>query len=250
MELEPLSMILVATAAFATAVFHSVSGFAGALLLAICLAPIFGVKETVPITAAAMVVSNCTRVWVFRRAVEWRAFLSIFATATPFIILSAIIYISLPVPVVALLLGCFLVITGPLKRFFSGRNFKVGHKGLAASAVPYGLLSGSTFGAGMMLAPFLMGFGLAGEQLVATVAAIGFGLNMTKTVVFGASPLMTAPLLLQGLAIGLFTIPGAYVGRWIVRNTPLRVHSAFMEAFIVCGGLFFLYEASKGFGWL
>jgi uncharacterized membrane protein YfcA len=99
----------------------------------------------------------------------------------------------------------------------------------------------------MLLAPFLMGAGLAGEYLVGTVAAIGFGLNLTKSLVFGFSPLLDGGLLFKGVVIGLCTIPGAYVGRWIVRNTPLRIHSLFMEGFILCGAAYFLWVAAQRF---
>ena len=132
----------------------------------------------------------------------------------------------------------------------SRKELSVGPRGLAIAAIPYGLVSGSTFGAGLMLAPFLLGAGLAGEQLVATVAALGFGLNLTKAVVFGFSPLLDQPLLIKGIVIGLFTIPGTYAGRWIVRRTPIRIHTRFMEIFILCGAIYFLREAARGFGWL
>lgn len=250
LELDALSMVLIVLAAFGTAVFHSVGGFAGGLLLAICLAPILGVKETVPVTATAMIISNSNRMWAFRHSVDWRAFASVFGAAVPFIILSAIVYISLPVRVVALVLGSFLILAIPLRRHMSRREFRVGPRGLALVAVPYGLISGSTFGAGLMLAPFLLGAGLVGEHLVATVAALGFGLNLIKAAVFGYSPLLDQPLLIKGIVIGLFTIPGAYAGRWIVRRTSIRVHTHFMEVFILCGAIYFLWEAMRGFGWL
>ncbi len=250
LELDVLSMVLIVLAAFGTAVFHAVGGFAGGLLLAICLAPILGVKETVPVTATAMIISNSNRVWAFRHSVDWRAFASVFGTALPFIILSAIVYVALPVSIVALLLGAFLVATVPLRRYMSKHDFRVGHRGLAAAAVPYGLISGTTFGAGMMLAPFLLGAGLAGEQLVGTVSAIGFGLNLVKSSVFGVSPLLDLSLFIKGVVIGLFTIPGTYVGRWIVRATPIRVHTLYMEVFILCGAAYFLFEAASAFGWL
>jgi len=246
---ELLTIFLIILAAFGTAVFHSVGGFGGGLLLAICLAPLVGVKETVPVTAAAMIVSNMTRVWVFRHSVNWRVFAVVLGTALPFMILSAVIYISLPVSAVALLLGVFLILSIPLRRAMDRRNFKVGSKGLAMASVPYGFIAGSTFGAGMMLAPFLMGAGLAGEYLIGTVASLGFGLNLTKAVVFGFSPLLTGSLFIKGLVIGLCTIPGAFVGRWIVRSTPLRIHSLFMEGFIVCGAVYFLWVATEQFGW-
>jgi uncharacterized membrane protein YfcA len=250
LELDALSMALIVLAAFGTAAFHSVGGFAGGLLLAICLAPILGVKETVPVAATAMIISNSNRVWAFRHSVDWPVFRSIFLAAVPFIVLSAVVYITLPVSVVALFLGTFLIITVPLRRHMSTKEFKVGPRGLAIAAVPYGLISGSTFGAGLMLAPFLLGAGLAGEHLVGTVAALGFGLNLIKSVVFGFSPLLDQPLLIKGIVIGLCTVPGAYAGRWIVRRTPIRVHMRFMEIFILCGAVYFLWQAALGFGWL
>lgn len=250
MQLDLVSMVLVVLAAFGTAVFHSVSGFAGALLLAIAVAPIIGVKETVPVVATAMVISNSARIWAFRRTVNWRIWASIFFSALPFIVLSAIIYIRLGEAVVAVILGIFLVLMVPIRRAMKRLDVKVGYRGLAAVAVPYGLLSGSTFGAGMMLAPFLLGAGLAGEYLVGTVAALGWGLNLTKSIVFGFSPLLDRPLLLQGTLIGLCTIPGAYAGRWIVRSTSIRVHTLFMEMVILGGAAYFLWKAAQGFGLL
>ena len=81
-----------------------------------------------------------------------------------------------------------------------------------------------------MLAPFLVGAGLAGEMMIGT-SYVGFSLNVTKTIVFGISPLLTNELMVTGVLIGLCTMP-SYVGRWLVRNS-VRVHSQFMEVFIV-----------------
>lgn len=84
--------------------------------------------------------------------------------------------------------------------------------------------------------------------LVATVAALGFGLNLTKSVVFGLSPPLTPSLMLKGVLIGLYTIPGAYAGRWIVRNTPIRIHTLFLEFLILYGPGYFLPKAAEGLG--
>lgn len=242
----PEILALIALSAFGSALVHSTGGFAGALLLAICLAPILGVKETVPVTATAMIVSNTARIWVFRRAVDWRAFACIFGAALPGIVVGALVYIRLPVAYVALVLGLFLIAMVPLRRHLAKKEFHVSPRGLAAAGVPYGFLSGTTFGAGVMLAPFLLGAGVLGEQLVGTVAALGFGLNVTKSLVFGLSPLLTQSLAIKGVLIGLCTIPGAYAGRWIIRNTPIRIHTVYVEAFILCGAAYFLWQAATG----
>lgn len=249
-SLDLTTIVLVAAIAYASAVFHSVGGFAGALLLTIGLAPVIGIKETIPVTAVAMIISNATRCWVFRHGIPWPAFFAIFTAALPGIVLGAVLYISLPVAYVALILGVFLSITVPLRHWFKRRDFKVGLNGLRAVAVPYGFVSGTVMGAGMMLGPFLLGAGIVGEQLIALIAALGLGLNLTKTIVFGVSPLLDTALFIKGLAIGVFTIPGAYTGRWIVTRTPVRIHTTFMEVFILCGAVYFLWSAATGFGWL
>ena len=242
-EIDFLFAFLVGAAAFSSAVFHSFSGFAGGLVLAVMLAPLLGIKETVPVVATALIISNVARIWAFRKSVAIKHYLAVFLAALPFIVLSAYVYVSLPVGVVALVLGLFLLISIPLNRILKKKEVKVGYRGLALAGVPYGIVSGSTFGAAVILAPFLIGAGLAGETMIGTIAMLGFSLNVTKTIVFGMSPLLTAELLTMGILVGLCTMPGAYVGRWLVRNTSVRVHAQFMEVFITCGGCLFLYEA-------
>lgn len=193
--------------------------------------------------ATALIISNVARIWAFRKSVAIKEYLAVFTAALPFIVLSAYVYVSLPVGVVALVLGIFLLASIPLNRTLKKKEVKVGLKGLALAGIPYGIVSGSTFGAAVMLAPFLIGAGLAGETMIGTIAILGFSLNVTKTVVFGMSPLLTSELLTMGILVGLCTMPGAYIGRWLVRNTSVRVHAQFMEIFIACGGVLFLYEA-------
>ena len=53
-EFTFLAFFLAALAALFSSIFQSISGFAGALMLAVLVAPIFGVKESVPLTACAM----------------------------------------------------------------------------------------------------------------------------------------------------------------------------------------------------
>ncbi len=242
-EFDFIFVLLVALAAFGSAVFHSFSGFAGGLVLAVLLAPLLGIKETVPVVATALIISNVARIWAFRKSIAIREYLAVFLAALPFIVISAYVYVSLPVGAVALVLGLFLLASIPLNRTFKKREIKVGMRGLMLAGVPYGIVSGSTFGAAVILAPFLIGAGLAGEMLIGTVALLGFSLNVTKTIVFGLSPLLTNELALTGILVGLCTMPGAYAGRWLVRNTSMRVHEKFMEVFIGCGGVLFLYEA-------
>lgn len=241
--IEPLVLLYMGAAAFLTAILHSVGGFAGALMMAIAITPAVGVKPSVPIVAVAMIVSHGSRAWLLREAVDWPAFRTVFFVALPFILAGVVFYIELSETAVALFLGAMLMITVPLRRILQGRNIRVPRAGLAAVAVPYGFLSGASFGVGLMLGPFLLGAGVMGEALVATVAVNGFLLNLIKTIAFGISPLLTYEFMLIGIGLGLCTIPGHRVGRIILRRTPIRVHTLFLEAFMLLGAIYFLTKS-------
>lgn len=238
--IEPSILLYMGTAAFLTAILHSVGGFAGALMMAIAIAPAIGVKLTVPIVAVAMIVSHGSRAWLLRKAVDWQALRTIFFVAFPFILAGVIFYVEISEKAVGVFLGSMLLITVPLRRLLQGRSIQVPRVGLAAIAVPYGFLSGASFGVGLMLGPFLLGAGVAGETLVATVAVNGFLLNVIKTVAFGISPLLTRDSMLIGIGLGLCTIPGHHVGRMILQRTPIRIHTLFLEAFMLLGAVYFL----------
>ncbi|MEL6316622.1 MAG: sulfite exporter TauE/SafE family protein [Pseudomonadota bacterium] len=244
--LDPPTLLYLGAAALVTAALHSVGGFAGALLMAIAIAPVIGVKATVPIVAAAMIVSHASRAWMFRNAVDWPTFRLIFLPALPFIIAGVIFYVDLPETGVALFLGVMLLISLSLRRVLAGREIAVPRSALAGVAMPYGFLSGASFGVAMMLGPFLLGAGLAGETLIATVAVNGFLLNVIKTAAFGMSPLLTLDYALIGAAMGLCTIPGHHLGRWVLKRTPIRIHTLFLEAFIALGAVYFLYKGIAG----
>jgi len=182
-QLDGLTLVLVALAAFSTALFHSVAGFAGALLLSVCLAPLIGIREVVPVVAFAMIISNINRIFLFREAIDWKAYRAIMMTGLPGIIVGAVVYLYLPVKAIAVVMGCFLLISIPLRRVFKKRNYKVGYRGLSVVGIVYGVISGTVFGGGMILGPFFLGAGIVGQSLVGVVAALGLTLNITKSIV-------------------------------------------------------------------
>jgi len=241
-QLDLITLSLVAFAAFATALFHSVAGFAGALLLSVCLAPLIGVRAVVPVVALAMVISNSNRILLFRQQIDWAAYRAIMITGLPGIVAGAVLYLYLPVKAIALVMGCFLLLSIPLRRVFKKKNYSVGYRGLSAVGIIYGVISGTVFGGGMILGPFLLGANIVGQGLVGIVAAMGLTVNITKTLVFGVGNLLDRELISLGVVVGICTIPGGLLGKWIVRNTSIEVHTLVVEALMFAGGCYFLYQ--------
>lgn len=86
------------------------------------------------------------------------------------------------------------------------------------------------------------GAGILGQGLVGLVAALGLTLNVTKTVVFGAGDLLDFRMISLGLVVGICTIPGGLLGKLIVRNSKVRVHTLVVETLMFADGCYFLYQ--------
>lgn len=238
-----VELLLALVAAFSTSILHTVSGFAGGLVLGILIAPIVGVEAIVPLMAVALMISATTRLWAFRRAVNWRIYRQVMVTGLPCIAIGAVIYGYLPARAISGLLGVFLIFSVLARRSLERRKVRVGPAGFMSMGVVFGLLSGSTIGAGMVLIPLYLGAGLVGESLIAMIASVGFTMNVTKTLVFASSAVLDWETLLLGVMIGICTIPGTYSGYWIIRKTPVRVHTMLVEALVILGGAYFIYLA-------
>ncbi|MDE0347033.1 MAG: hypothetical protein OXI66_14835 [Boseongicola sp.] len=201
---------------------------------------------TLPSAAPAMMISQALRARLFRKAADWGAFRMLTCFGLPFIALGVLFHVELPIQAVALFLGAFLFVMMPLNRCLAGKSIAVPSKPIAASTVPYRFILGTSFGAGMILVTLVLKAGITGESLLATVAVGVVMLNVTKTVAFGLSPLLTAELAALGVALGLCTFPGHAVGRWIVRRNSIRVHTLVLETFVGIGAVYMLWKGMLG----
>lgn len=247
-DLSTGALAYLAACAFLSATFHSVSGYAGGLILAICIAPVIGVKAVVPVLAMSLLISHTSRAWAFRKGFQWPIYRDVMITGLPGIVIGAAVYSVLPTAWVAVVLGLFLLAAAPLRRLMQRMDVQVGRKSLMAAGVPFGVLSGAAIGAGMILAPFFLAAGLAGEALLGTMSVVAFTVNVVKTSVFSGFSVLDANLAILGAAIGACAVPGNLLGRWIVRNTPIRVHILLVEAVVAAGGFYFLWVAAGAFG--
>lgn len=248
-DLQPSTLLYLALGAYLSAVFHSVAVFGGGLILSIVLAPVIGIKAVVPVIAVSLLISHTSRVWAFRRGFTWTVYRDLMTTAFPGLIVGAVIYSYLPASGIAFLMGVFLIWMIPMRRLMKRRNVSVGKRSIMGIGVPFGILGGSTVGAGLILAPFMLAVGLAGEALMGTMAAVALTVNATKAAVFGGFSVLDPGLAVAGLMVGLCTVPGNLTGRWIVRRTAIRVHILVVESVILVGGCYFIFAAGEGWGW-
>ncbi|MBI2255526.1 MAG: sulfite exporter TauE/SafE family protein [Proteobacteria bacterium] len=240
-QLPILELAIVAVSAFAAGICSGMTGFGGGLLLPPILAPLLGVQNVMPVLSVAMLMTNCHRFWLYHRYLDKRLTLIVLAAMIPAVVLGTMIYLSLPHDAIALVLGGFLLLSIPLGRMLAAREIRLRPVGLAGFGAAFGVIAGTTSGSGVLIVPVLLGAGLAGTAFLATDAAISIAVNLTRAGMFGHAGDLQLDILSAALMIGLCTVPGNYVARWILRRTSLRLHSRIMECVVFIGGVTLLW---------
>ncbi len=244
--LEPATIAAGVVVCFFAAMLGGVAGMGAGMIVTLFITPIIGAKAVVPVISVLMLINNASRVWFYRDALEPSRIALIAGVAVPFSALGALVYVRLDGEVVQLLLGVILIASVPLRRWMSGRSVAPSTGQVVVVSGVFGFLSSIVVGAGMLVIPILMGFGLAGPALLATDAAIAVLVNVFKVIFFGALDALPLQMFLLALAMGLCTVPGTWAGAWLVRRTPIRIHTLLIEGLIVVGGFALIWGAADG----
>lgn len=239
-------LVLVGTVAFAASILGGLSGYGTGLVLPIFLAPVVGIANVIPVMAVGMALNNASRVVAFRQAIEWRHVRNILLLGLPACAAGAYGYTLLAGRTVALLIGVFLIVSVPMRRWFAHANQRIGTRVERAAGAVFGFINGGMTGTGTVLIAILMAAGVQGATLIATDAIISFTMGVAKVALFGTFDRLDGELMLAGLLIGACTIPGAFVARWLLARIPTRIHTAFMEGIVLVGGAGFLWRALRG----
>ncbi len=244
-DFGPLEIVAIAVVALVTSAIHGATGVAGGFLLSAAIAPIIGVKPIVPVISVALLISHSARALLNMRDFDRSAYFAIALPAVPCIIAGALIYGRLEATAIAVLLGCVILSSIPIRRWAKAREISAGKPTLHAAGAVYGGLSGTSIGPGMLLIPFMLGYGLRKEAFVATLAVIALTTNVTRVSVFGGMELLDARYLLLGVLIGLVTIPGNWIGRSFLRRMTNDGHGTLVDILTVIGALNFFWLAYR-----
>ena len=227
--------------AFITACISGVTGVAGGLLPAIFLTPIVGITTIMPVLGVMLTIGSFSRSWVNRVDFHSEVFFRITLPALPMVVVGGLTYAQLEANAIALLLGSVVLMSIPLRRWAKSKSVKTSPLTLSCIGGVFGFLAGSAVGPGMLLIPFMLGYGLSRTSFVATMAVIATLTNATRVVTYGSVGLMTQEIILVGLLAGAATLPGNIIGRRFLRGMNNNSHSILVDIMTVIGGINFIW---------
>src|SRR3954451_1954161 len=244
-DLSITELLLIAGMAIFASLIGGVAGYGTGALMPLVLVPIVGAEPVVPIIAISALFTNTSRATVFRHLIDWRRAAIIIAAALGTTALGAWGYTMLTGRGAMLVIGSMLTLSVPLRRLSRKHGLTLSDGGLAGASVAWGFLVGGTSGAGIILLSMLMAVGLEGAAVIATDAAISVMVGIVKIGVFGVFGAVTPKVVAVALLIGVVAFPGAFLAKAIVDRLPVHVHTAILDAVVICGGLLMVVGAFR-----
>jgi uncharacterized membrane protein YfcA len=235
--LELWQIALIAGAALFTQTIGGIAGYGTGMLMPLVLVPLIGAEAIVPVISLSALITNPTRVIIFREHLDWRKALTIAAIAAPATVVGAWCYTLLSGRGASLVIGTWLVLMVPLRRYLARRRFKLKGVGVGVGGAVFGFLNGGTTGTGVLLIAMLLAMGLSGLQVIATDALASALVGIAKTGVFVYAGALPAKLWLVAGLIGAMATPGTLIARWLAGRMPVKLHEVIIEGTIIVGGL-------------
>jgi uncharacterized membrane protein YfcA len=195
--------------------------------------------------AVAGMVINSGRFWFYRTEFDRRACGLLLLGALPGLVVGTWVYSVLDARAVGTILGTVVFATVPARRWLQHHKIVLQPGGLVAGSGFYGLSAGIAPGTGMIQISLLLGAGLAGPAVLGTDALASIMIDVCKAALFERFAVLDRQSIFIGLVIGVASVPGSAAGAWLVRRLHAHLHILFMEALILFGGAFMLWQAWK-----
>lgn len=241
---HPWQLALACVVALVASTLCGLTGFGTGLVLPVFLIPLVGVVNVIPVMAVAMLLNNGSRIVAFWRDIQWLHVRRMLVFGLPACAAGAYGYTLLSSRWIAIILGTFLLLSVPLRRYLRRTQLHLPPAAELMAGASFGFINGGMTGTGVLLISLLMSLGLTGSAIVATDAVVSVAMGLAKVLLFSSLSALTLELALSGLLVGLFAAPGAFFARALLGRMPAGIHAWLMEAVVVAGALSLLWQAA------
>ncbi|WP_240414969.1 sulfite exporter TauE/SafE family protein [Paenibacillus periandrae] len=220
-----------------------VIGTGSSIMLLPVLVFAFGPKQAVPIMAVAAVMANLTRVVVWWREINWRAFAAYSITGVPAAALGARTLWELPTAVIDIGLGMFFLLMIPVRYWLKAKNFHISLWQLAVAGAIIGFLTGIVLSTGPLSVPAFTSYGLMKGAFLSTEAVSSLALYVSKVVTFQELGALPTELMVHGIIVGASLMLGTFASKAIVQRMSVITFQYVLDILLAVSGLSLLWAA-------
>jgi len=220
-----------------------VIGFGSSVMLMPALVILYGPREAVPVMAVASILANLSRVMVWWREVDWKAFAAYSLTGVPAAALGAGTLLSIPPRLAEGVLGVFFLLTIPARRWMNRRTLRINAWQMAIVGAVIGYITGIVVSTGPINAPFFLAYGLLKGAYIGTEALGSLAVYVSKAVTFRSLGALSVETMGKGILIGSSLMAGSFVAKRFVLKLEPRHFYRLIEGMLLISGLTMVWVA-------
>jgi len=203
----------------------TIAGLGGGMMMVLVLSIVWDPQAALAVTAPALLLGNAHRVWLFRGQVDRRLAVALAAGAVPAAFLGGLLTVAIPTWVLHwLILGSTAFAIAKQLGFV---RFQTTAGAMLPLGMAAGLLTATTGGGGLLLAPLLLSAGLKSEAYIATGGAVAVAMHVGRIGGYGVGGLIDGESLLVSAVLAVAIIAGNQLGKksrdYMTEKTKLRI---------------------------
>ncbi len=221
----------------------SVAGGGSSLILIPIVGLMLGAAAIPPVVTIGCMFGNIERTFAYRQRINWQIIRWELPGALVGSILGAFTLTKLNLEWLSIIVALFLIVFGinsMIKK--ETKSFPVAAWYFLPGGFIYAFLSGIMGGAGPLLAPLYLNYGLEKEELLATQAMTRGTIHIVKIIAYAVFGVLTLPYLGYGVIIGIAAIPGNWLGQLVLEQMSERRFRQIMIFFIIISGFLILWQ--------
>ena len=196
--------------------FFSTVAAGGAATILIPIITLFlGAQMVAPIISVAAIIANPTRVYAFRKFIDWKVIFYLLPGSIVGAVLGSWSFSRADTQTIQIILGLFLMSFAIENKLKTTKNIiKMKLKWFFPLGLIVSFLSGLIGATGPIHNPFMINYGITKEYLIGTKAVNSLSMQITKLIAYGFFGILTIEILGYGIMIGI----GAVIGIYLAKN--------------------------------
>jgi hypothetical protein len=220
----------------------TIVGFGSSTILLPLAVLFFDFKTAITLVAFSHIFGNLGRVGFFRHGLEKEILVKFGLPSVVASLLGALLISYISQEILKAALGAFLIAYSTISFWREGFSVRADSINTVIGGSLSGFLAGLIGTGGALRGAFLTAFGLPKERYIATAAAVGLAVDLTRLPIYLRQGFLEErfywflPILL------VLALAGSYIGRRVVQEIPQRRFRQFVLVALFLIGIKFIYD--------
>jgi len=241
MPVDLIHFLFILLITFATSTLTLLTGFGVGTILTPTFALLYDVKTAVLLVSIVHLTNNLLKFGLFRRNVNLSILRRFGLVSIIGALAGSFAQSFLQSSIVAIALGCFLIVTGSLE-FLPVNPFRIPRSFDQAGGFLSGLMGGIIGNQGAIRSAYLLNYDLTKESFIGTGTAIAILIDLTRIPVYLTHQAVTIETAGPGLLVViLVAFGGTFLGKRLLRHLSLGRFRRVVASFLILVGIRFFF---------